>query len=67
MSSKQPRAGASPLPPELRARAEAVMVREGPAGAAAKLNISVGALTRGLAGAPVRRGTVALLRLALER
>jgi len=59
--------GAQPLSADLRAAAQRVLDAEGPAKAAARLDVSVAALTRACTGAPVSRGTAALLRLAIER
>jgi hypothetical protein len=59
------RAGASPLPSDLREHVEALFTRAGLSGAACALGISPNALARAIAGAPVARGTVALIRLAL--
>lgn len=59
------RAGASPLPGDLRAHVEELFGRAGLKGAADALHISPNALARAIAGAPVARGTIASIRLAL--
>jgi hypothetical protein len=59
------RAGAAPLPSELRERVEALFSRAGLTQAARELGISEATLARVLARARVSNGTVASIRLAL--
>lgn len=58
--------GSEPLPSDLRSAAEQLLRSEGPARAAERLHVSPNTLLRGCAGAPVRRGTVALMRQAMQ-
>jgi len=60
------KSAAAPLPDELRGQLEALFSRVGLTGAADALNISPNALARALAHAPVSRGTVASIKLALQ-
>ena len=56
-----------PAPPELVAMVRDVVVRRGARGAASTLGISRWAIAAVLAGLPVSRGTVSLLRDAQRR
>jgi hypothetical protein len=53
-------------PAEIQTKARELFERVGLRQAAAELQVSPGALARVLAGAPCRRGTVALMTLALS-
>jgi hypothetical protein len=63
--SHSTQSGAAPPPAEIQSRARELFERVGLRQAAANLQVSPGALARVLAGAPCRRGTVALMTLAL--
>lgn len=66
MSQPLPRrGGARPLPADVHTRVESLFARAGLAAAADALGIGPNALARALAGAPVTRGTLASIRLAL--
>lgn len=58
-------AGTVKLPSDLRDHAQRLTDALGPRQAAARYGVSIIALCRGLAGARVRRGTVAQMRLAV--
>jgi hypothetical protein len=61
------RGGAQPLPADVRERVVPLFAKVGLHGAADTLGIGPNALCRALAGAPVTRGTVASIRLALAQ
>lgn len=57
----------APLPPDLRARLQTIVDERGEAGALAALpDLSRNTLARALGQLPIRRGTVELIRKALD-
>jgi hypothetical protein len=68
MSNTAPRnPNTSPLPADLRATVQQLLDETGPARAADRLGVSVNSIFRACAGQAIRRGTAALMLLALEK